>query len=332
MVDRDASPARNSVPPTQWLDEPFVHCQRSDHTPTTGEWLVHKPIGRVGKSKVNGPETMRIVSEHHGRNSEWCAHFDYFSDGVASRFPDSPSERQATQQAELHRDLMNLQHNEGVAHWRYVRPQHVEIKFPKHPEKTAIIERNYWEKMRHTCTIFARSGKRGISIQGTDPLTEEPISCRTVKRHHLGVAAQIPIYEMDGDSLHLCLNNLRVRMPLDKDWVGADKLGVYKVWAKPEYVYDELVWVVRGYKYFIIPNGADPNEVPEYVKDSLYTEIKICRNNGYLFWKNKWYDPHRPLREGEKQMFDAEAHVPEDMQDASDRVVFLWLRIRTPRY
>jgi hypothetical protein len=327
MSDRDASPVRK--PSSQMLDTPFVQCRRHSHTPTTGEWLVHKPEGRI----VQSPDKLAVVSKYNGSSIKWRAEFDYYSDAVAAQEPTFLTQKQATECAEDHRLAMNLEHNVGVAHWRYVRPQHVEFRLTKHPERTIIIERNYWEKWRHTGRWWmsqanVKNTDKHLLVAGTDPLTGANIGTRTVAKHHLGAPKPTKTYMVDGDRLHLCLNNLRVHMPLDKDWPGGDRHNTYRVWAEPGTVGGKLQWRIHGYKYFIIPNGADPNDVPLYVKDSLFTEISVYRENGYLYWKNTWLDDVRPLREDEQQWYNEDEYLPEDIKKTVATVAGLWATVR----
>jgi len=333
MAERDRSPVRKPAPDGHILNAPFVLCRRRSHTPTTNEWFVHKPEGTVSRD----PNAQRMVSQYNSMRVEWYADFEFYSDNVVAREPAFLTQKQATERAEDHRLAMNLEHNVGVAHWRYMRPHHVEIKFTKHPVRTVILERSYWEKWRHSCSIWlgsanVKDGLRHLLITGKDPLTGAHISTRTVAKHRIDAPKHVKTYMADGDRLHLCLNNTRVRMSPKRDWPGANLHNQSKVWVELERVGGELYWYVQGFKYFIIPNGTEPNDVPDYVKDSAFTEISVHRDNGYLYWKNTWHDAIRPLLEEEEGWFHVDGYVPKDIEDAIETVRWLWARIRVPHY
>jgi hypothetical protein len=223
-----------------------------------------------------------IISEYKSKHVSWYETFAFVSDEAAAEWPENFISRQQAQQlAELHREQMNLQHNCAVAFWRYVQPQHVEVRFPVQQHSTMIVERSYWESVRHAGHFkFHRYSRKregslsiNIMIEYTDTLSNVRID-RSVAAHQLNTQPPLQVYAKDGDSFHLCKNNLRVRNTAARAAAVREFQNIQPVISEK---CGRRVWRVLACKLFLIPDDQDPNEIPDYIRNCLHKKIVVER-------------------------------------------------------
>jgi len=282
MSQRDLSPKRGPTPPQE------SQCSRSLHTPLYDEWFVHKPCGTIVDQKdTHIPGYGHIISKYIAMKIGWEESFPYVSES-SGIVVESCTRKQALELADRHRDRMNIEKRTAVAFWRYVRPLHVEVDFPKCTEGTVIVERNYWEKIRNTASFSYTARLKKFFMRYKDPLSGETCNT-TLPAYHLGIKAPLKIHFFDGDRLHLCLPNLRVR----ETPVAKQKRPAMKPCVKAELLHNPKGqyshYRIHAVRYYPIPNDVPVEREPEsFTNDRYGQQIGIVRESGFLFWKQTY--------------------------------------------
>ena len=226
----------------------------------------------------------------------------------------------------------NLEHGLGGNVWRYVSPHHVEVRYKKKYNTTMIVDRDYWESIRHTCItqLHQTSPNHYLAkVMGKDPLTGEK-KCPMVARDNLGTPPKMETVHVDGDSMHNCRDNLRVKVPKGTRPLGADEHNVPRMEA-PELCSEDgqEYWYIRAHKCFLIPQEADPNVVPSYVTDTMYESVKVTRINGYLYWRVKWHDRSDNVKSGARTHNAAGTlNIPKGVRRSMNAVLELWAAVK----
>ena len=191
------------------------------HTPFDYSiWQAHNLRGKIAEAPWRNPGRpggeLTIVSSSKFKRAKWRCEFYYTADAQQANLLGYDTREQAWEKAELHREQMNYDYNSATAYWRYVKPCHVEVRFPTHPDSTVIMERAYWETVRHTCCFRIHSYKNKrkpttnfLEIVGRDPESRRKVYT-TVAAHRLARERGTRIKYIDGDRLHLCLENITV--------------------------------------------------------------------------------------------------------------------------
>ena len=278
MSRRDVSPKRGPTPPQE------SQCSRSLHTPLYHEWLVHKPCGSiVDKKDAQLSGCGEIISKYASAKLSWLKSFSYVPESTAGS-ENCYTHKQALELAERHRDHMNTKHCCAVALWRYVRPQHVEVKFFKCAEGTVLMERNYWERIRHTASFSYTAKLKKFFMRYRDPLSGETYNT-SLSAFHVGVKAPLKLHYFDGDRLHLCLPNLRVR----ETPVAQQKRPPMQPRVTAELVHDPdsqcAHYRIHAVRYYPIANDAPVDCLPQNLCSAKYCQhVDVVRESGFLFW------------------------------------------------